>query len=182
MQYEGEEQSKNVFYTGRPAEPAAQSGRGPTCSNEGYRKFYLLGTDYVFPRTANKVLKAYLKYRGIPDANIIEEYTPFHHQDYQTIVQKIKNFATGWWCVRSLDDQRRQQRAVLQGVRQPGPDPRVIARSWPSRWPKTSCGPWTFRPLVGHLATWNYFQSIDTPENQKFVQDFKAFCKAKGLK
>ena len=61
--------------------------------SEGAKKFYLLGTDYVFPRTANKVLKAFLKSKGVPDANIIEDYTPFHHQDYQTIVGKIKKFA-----------------------------------------------------------------------------------------
>lgn len=58
-----------------------------------YKKFYLLGTDYVFPRTANKILRAFLLHKGVPEENIMEEYTPFHHQDYQTIVQKIKRFA-----------------------------------------------------------------------------------------
>ena len=61
----------------------------------GYKKFYLLGTDYVFPRTANKILRAFLLAKGVPEANIEEEYTPFNHQDYQTIVGKIKRFAAG---------------------------------------------------------------------------------------
>ena len=86
VQYEGEEQSLNVFYTAaRPNQqlvPAAEY----MMEEVGSKKFYLLGTDYVFPRTANKVLKAYLKAKGVPDENVREEYTPFHHQDYQTII------------------------------------------------------------------------------------------------
>ena len=88
VQYEGEEQSLNVFYTAAspnqqlvPAAEYMMSEAGGKCT-----KFYLLGTDYVFPRTANKVLKAFLKTKGVPDENIREEYTPFHHQDYRTIV------------------------------------------------------------------------------------------------
>jgi len=111
VQYEGEEQSLNVFYTG--ASPNQQLVPAAKYMIDEYecKKFYLLGTDYVFPRTANKVLKAYLKSVGVPDANIIEEYTPFHHQDYRR-------------RLRALDHQRRQQRPVLQRVRQPGPDRR----------------------------------------------------------
>jgi len=93
VQYEGEEQSLNVFYTGAAPNqqliPAAEY-----MMEQGYTKFYLLGTDYVFPRTANKVLKAFLLAKGVPEANIEEEYTPFHHQDYQTIVGKLKKFST----------------------------------------------------------------------------------------
>src|SRR6218665_2003686 len=91
VQYEGEESSKNIVYTGAvpnqqltPAADFLMSAEGG-----GYTRFYLLGTDYVFPRTANKILTAYLLSKGIPKENIIEEYTPFHHQDYQTIVSKI---------------------------------------------------------------------------------------------
>src|SRR3954452_15859266 len=91
VQYEGEEQSLNVFYTAAsPNEqliPAAEYMM--SADGGGYKKFYLLGTDYVFPRTANKVLKAFLKSKGVPDENIMEEYTPFHHQDYQTIIGKV---------------------------------------------------------------------------------------------
>ena len=95
VQYEGEECSPNIIYTGATPNqqliPAAQYLMSE--DGGGFKKFYLLGTDYVFPRTANKILRAYLLNAGVPEANIMEEYTPFHHQDYQTIVQKIKKFA-----------------------------------------------------------------------------------------
>src|SRR6478752_2349241 len=97
VQYEGEECSKNVFYTGATPNEQLVPAAEYMMSDEGggFKKFYLLGTDYVFPRTANKVLKAFLLAKGVPKENIIEEYTPFHHQDYQTIVSKIKKFAAG---------------------------------------------------------------------------------------
>ena len=115
------------------------------------KKFYLLGTDYVFPRTAEQDAQGVLLAKGVPASNIVEEYTPFGHQDYQTIVGKIKEFAAGGERVRPLDDQRRLERAVLQGVRQPGPDVRecpVIAFSVAEdelRGMDTAA-------LVGHLA------------------------------
>src|SRR3990172_1588534 len=95
VQYEGEECSKNVFYTGATPNQQLIPAAEYLMSKEGggYKKFYLLGTDYVFPRTANKILRAFLRAKGIPAANIEEEYTPFNHQDYQTIVGKIKRFA-----------------------------------------------------------------------------------------
>ena len=90
VQYEGEEQSLNVFYTA--ASPNQQLVPAAEYMMEEYEmeKFYLLGTDYVFPRTANKVLKAFLKSKGVPDENVAEVYTPFHHQDYQTIVSNLE--------------------------------------------------------------------------------------------
>ena len=102
VQYEGEEQSLNVFYTAASPNQQLVPAAEYMMSELYSKKFYLLGTDYVFPRTANKVLKAFLKTKGVPDENIIEEYTPFHHQDYQTIVGKIKAFAaSGDACVLS---------------------------------------------------------------------------------
>ena len=102
VQYEGEEQSLNVFYTAASPNQQLVPAAEYMMSELNSKKFYLLGTDYVFPRTANKVLKAFLKTKGVPDENIIEEYTPFHHQDYQTIVGKIKAFAaSGDACVLS---------------------------------------------------------------------------------
>jgi urea transport system substrate-binding protein len=97
VQYEGEEQSLNVFYTAASPNQQLIPAAEYMMSEEGggYKKFYLLGTDYVFPRTANKVLKAFLLSKGVPAANIMKEYTPFHHQDYQTIVGKVKKFAAG---------------------------------------------------------------------------------------
>ena len=102
VQYEGEEQSLNVFYTAATPNQQLVPAAKYMIDELGSKKFYLLGTDYVFPRTANKVLKAYLLAEGVPAKNIIEEYTPFHHQDYQTIVGKIKKFAaSGDACVLS---------------------------------------------------------------------------------
>src|SRR5438477_9587821 len=95
VQYEGEEQSLNVFYTAASPNQQLVPAAEYAIKELGCKKFYLLGTDYVFPRTANKVLKAYLLKAGVPEANIAEEYTKFHHQDYQTIVKKIKDFSAG---------------------------------------------------------------------------------------
>ncbi len=94
VQYEGEELSKNIFYT---AEAVNQQAIPPVdyMLAEGKKKFYLLGSDYVYPRTTNKILKQYLKMKGIPDEDIVEIYTPFGHTDYQTIVAAIKAFAAG---------------------------------------------------------------------------------------
>ena len=104
VQYEGEEQSPNIFYTAASPNqqliPAAEYMMTPDGGSK--KKFYLLGTDYVFPRTANKVLKAFLLAKGVPAGNIVEEYTPFGHSDYQTIVGKVKEFAkSGDACVLS---------------------------------------------------------------------------------
>ena len=104
VQYEGEEQSPDIFYTGATPNqqliPAAEYLMSPDGGSK--KKFYLLGTDYVFPRTANKILKAFLLAKGVPEKNIVEEYTPFGHADYQTIVAKIKKFSEdGDACVLS---------------------------------------------------------------------------------
>ena len=121
VQYEGEECSRNVFYTGAAPNQQAVPAVDYLMSKEGggFKKFYLLGTDYVYPRTTNKILRAMLLAKKVPAANIMEEYTPFHHQDYQTIVGKIKEVCGRRRRLRDQYDQRRQQRAVLQGVCQP---------------------------------------------------------------
>ena len=180
VQYEGEEQSKNVFYTAAPPNQQLNPAAAYML-DQGFRKFYLLGTDYVFPRTANKVLKAYLKARGIPDANIEEEYTPFHHQDYQTIVQNIKKFASsGDTCVLSTinGDSNVPFYKEFSNQGLTSGDCPIMAFSVAEDELRAMDVP----PLVGHLASWNYYQSINTPQNQKFVQDFKAFCKRNNLK
>ena len=180
VQYEGEEQSKNVFYTAATPNqqlvPAAQY-----MLDEGYKKFYLLGTDYVFPRTANKVLKAFLKTKGIPDENIIEQYTQFHHQDYQTYVQEIKKFAAGGdACILSTINGSSNvpfyKEFANQGLR--AADCPIMAFSVAEDELRAMDVP----PLVGHLACWNYYQSIDTPENKAFVSGFQAFCTKNNLK
>lgn len=180
VQYEGEEQSLNVFYTAATPNQQLVPAAEYMMEEIGAKKFYLLGTDYVFPRTANKVLKAYLKTKGVPDENIVEEYTPFHHQDYQTIVGKIKTFAAGGdACVLSTINGDSNvpfyKEFANQGLT--SDDCPIMAFSVAEDELRAMDVP----PLVGHLATWNYFQSINTPENKKFVKNFKAFCERNNL-
>jgi urea transport system substrate-binding protein len=174
VQYEGEEQSLNVFYTAASPNQQLIPAAEYLMSEEGgkYKKFYLLGTDYVFPRTANKVLKAFLKSKGVPDANIMEDYTDFGHKDYQTIVGKIKAFAAGGGaCVLSTINGDSNvpfyKEFANQGLT--AADCPIMAFSVAEDELRAMDVP----PLVGHLAAWNYFQSIDTPENKKFVEAFK---------
>ena len=171
VQYEGEEQSKNVFYTAASPNqqlvPAAQY-----MLDQGATKFVLLGTDYVFPKTANMVLKAFLKSKGIPDANIIEEYTIFGHKDYQTIVAKIKELAKGGGtCVLSTINGDSNvpfyKEFANQGLT--SSDCPIMAFSVAEDELRAMEVP----PLVGHLAAWNYFMSIDTPENKTFIKAFQ---------
>ena len=180
VQYEGEEQSLNVFYTA--ASPNQQLVPAAEYMIEEYecKKFYLLGTDYVFPRTANKVLKAFLKSKGVPDKNVIEDYTPFHHQADQTIIGKIKRFAaSGDACILSTINGDSNvpfyKEFANQGLT--SADCPIMAFSVAEDELRAMDVP----PLVGHLAAWNYFQSIDSSANRKFVKDFKAFCKKNNL-
>ena len=180
VQYEGEEQSLNVFYTAASPNqqliPAAEYMMGEL----GMKKFYLLGTDYVFPRTANKVLKAFLLTKGVPEANIMEEYTPFHHQDYQTIVGKIKKFAAaGNACVLSTINGDSNvpfyKEFANQGLS--SDDCPIMAFSVAEDELRAMDVP----PLVGHLAAWNYFQSVRSSDNRKFVRAFRSYCKKNKL-
>ena len=132
VQYEGEEQSLNVFYTAASPNQQLVPAAEYAIKELGSKKFYLLGTDYVFPRTANKVLKAFLLSKGVPEANIMEEYTPFHHQDYQTIVGQIKKFSAGGKaCVlstingRTRDFNMKKQRRNIRLVNLPKGRPAV---------------------------------------------------------
>ena len=174
VQYEGEEQSLNVFYTAASPNEQLVPAAEYLLSDEGggYKKFYLLGTDYVFPRTANKVLKAFLKAKGVPDENVVEEYTPFHHQDYQTIVGKIKELAKGGKaCVLSTINGDSNvpfyKEFANQGLT--AAECPIMAFSVAEDELRAMDVP----PLVGHLAAWNYFMNIDTPENKKFIAAFK---------
>lgn len=177
VQYEGEECSPNVIYTGATPNQQLIPAAEYLMSEEGggYKKFYLLGTDYVFPRTANKILRAYLLAKGVPVENIKEEYTPFHHQDYQSIVKKIKDFSAGG------------KAAVLSTIN--GDSNVPFYKEFANQGLKASeCPIMAFsvaedelrametEPLVGHLAAWNYFQSVRSAENKKFVKAFKKFC------
>ena len=180
VQYEGEEQSLNVFYTASSPNQQLVPAAEYAINELGSQKFYLLGTDYVFPRTANRVLKAFLLEEGVPEENIMEEYTPFDHQDYQTIVSKIKQFsASGDAVVLSTINGSSNVPFYTEFANQglTSSDVPIIAFSVSEdelRSMDTS-------KLVGHLAAWNYFQSIDSPENEKFVEAFKAYCEENNL-
>src|SRR6266851_3943753 len=175
VQYEGEELSKNIFYTAEAVNQQAIPAVDYMLA-EGKKKFYLLGSDYVYPRTTNKILKQYLKSKGIPDDDIVEIYTPFGHTDYQTIVAAIKKFAAGGnACVIS----------TLNGDTNV-PFFKEFANAGLT---SESCPVVSFsisedefrglpaKDLVGHLGCWTYFMSLKTPENKKFVSSFMDWLK-----
>jgi urea transport system substrate-binding protein len=182
VQYEGEECPRSVFYTGAAVNQQAGPAVDYLLSKEGgaKKKFYLLGTDYVYPRTTNKILRAQLLANGVKESDIMEEYTPFGHQDYQTIVRKIKEFAAGGGAavVSTINGDSNvpfYKEFANQGLTSEKCP--VVAFSVAEdelRGMDTSA-------LVGHLAAWNYFQSIDAPQNKVFVKNFKAYCEKNGL-
>lgn len=182
VQYEGEESSWNVFYTGAAPNQQAIPAVEYLMSKEGggAKRFVLLGTDYVYPRTTNKILQYFLKSKGVAEADIMEKYTPFGHSDYQTIVADIKRFAQGKQTavVSTINGDSNvpfYKELANQGLK--AEDVPVVA---------FSVGEEELRgidaaPLVGHLAAWNYFMSIDTPENKAFVEKWKAYVKKANL-
>ena len=141
VQYEGEESSKNVFYTGAaPNQQAIPAVEYLMSEGGGAKRWVLLGTDYVYPRTTNKILRAFLKSKGVAEADIMEELhavrslrLPDHRRRHQEVRLRRQEDRRG------LDHQRRLQRAVLQGTGQPGPEGRPTCRSWPSRSVKKNC-------------------------------------------
>ena len=182
VQYEGEESSFNVFYTGAapnqqaiPAVEYLMSKKGG-----GAKRFVLLGTDYVYPRTTNKILRYFLHSKGVADADIMEKYTPFGHSDYQTIVADIKKFAAGkrTAVISTINGDSNvpfYKELANQGLK--ASDIPVVA---------FSVGEEELRgidtkPLVGHLAAWNYFESIDNPENKAFIDKWMAYVKKNNL-
>ena len=182
VQYEGEECSRNVFYTGAAVNQQAVPAVEYLMSEEGgeFKRFYLLGSDYVYPRTTNKILRAMLLAKKVPPENIMEEYTPFHHQDYQTIVGKVKNFAAGGSAavINTINGDSNVpffKEFSNQGLR--AEDVPIMSFSVAED-ELRGIDP---RPLVGHLAAWNYYQSVDTPQNKEFVKNFKAYCKRNNL-
>ncbi|CNF26685.1 urea ABC transporter substrate-binding protein [Yersinia intermedia] len=182
VQYEGEEMSPNVFYTGAAPNQQAIPAVEYLLSEDGggAKRFILLGTDYVYPRTTNKILRAFLHTKGIQDKDIEEIYTPFGYSDYQTIVGNIKKFsADGKTAVISTINGDSNvpfyKELANQGIK--ATDVPVIA---------FSVGEEELRgidtkPLVGNLAAWNYFQSVDNPTNKTFVEEWKAYAKAHKL-
>ena len=183
VQYEGEELEKNVFYTGAAPNQQAIPAVEYLMSKDGgeAKRFVLLGTDYVYPRTTNKILRAFLKSKGVAEADIMEEYTPFGHSDYQTIIAKIKKFASEGKktaVVSTINgDSNVPFYKELGNAGLKATDVPVVA---------FSVGEEELRgvdtkPLVGHLASWNYFMSLKNPENDKFTKMYKAWAKKAKL-
>jgi len=183
VQYEGEELEKNVFYTGAAPNQQAIPAVEYLMSKDGgeAKRFVLLGTDYVYPRTTNKILRAFLHSKGVADADIMEEYTPFGHSDYQTIIAKIKKFASEGKktaVVSTINgDSNVPFYKELGNAGLKATDVPVVA---------FSVGEEELRgvdtkPLVGQLASWNYFESLKNPENAKFVKMYKDWAKKQKL-
>ncbi len=182
VQYEGEELSKNVFYTGAAPNQQAIPAVEYLMSKDGggAKRWVLLGTDYVYPRTTNKILRAFLKSKGVADKDIDEKYTPFGHSDYQTIVADIKKFSAGGKTavVSTINGDSNvpfYKELGNQGLK--AKDVPVVA---------FSVGEEELRgvdtkPLVGHLAAWNYFQSIKGPDNDAFKKKWADYAKAKNI-
>ena len=175
VQYEGEESSKNVFYTGAAPNQQAIPAVDYLMNDIGVERWVLAGTDYVYPRTTNKILKAYLKAKGVADSDIMINYTPFGHSDWQTIVSDIKSFGS-----------EGKQTAVVSTINGDANVPfykelgnqNVDASDIPvvafSVGEEELSGLDT-TPLVGHLAAWNYFMSVDAESNYEFIDKWTTF-------
>ncbi len=177
VQYEGEESERNVFYTGAAPNQQAIPAVDYLAKEEKVQRWVLAGTDYVYPRTTNKILEAYLKSKGVKPEDIMINYTPFGHADWQTIVADIKKFGSAG-----------KKTAIVSTINGDANVPfykelgnqGIKAKDIPSV--AFSVGEEELagidtKPLLGHLAAWNYFQSIDTPINKDFIAKWKTFIK-----
>jgi urea transport system substrate-binding protein len=177
VQYEGEESSRNIIYTGAAPNQQAIPAVDYLLNTEGVKRFVLEGTDYVYPRTTNKILQAYLESKGIPDEDILVNYTPFSFADWQTEVAKIKQFGSAGKKTAVVSTINGDANVPFykelgnQGIK--ATDIPVIAFSVGEE----ELAGLDTKPLVGHLAAWNYFESVDTPINKKFISDWHKFIK-----
>ena len=176
VQYEGEESSKNVFYTGaapnQQAIPAVDY-----LMKEGVKRWVLAGTDYVYPRTTNKILEAYLKAKGVDEKDIMINYTPFGHSDWQSIVADIKKFGgegKKTAVVSTINGDANvpfYKELANQGIS--AEDIPVVAFSVGEE----ELSGIDTKPLVGHLAAWNYFESVDNSANKAFIKEWHDYIK-----
>ena len=177
VQYEGEESSKNVFYTGAAPNQQAIPAVDYLMNDLGVERFVLAGTDYVYPRTTNKILEAYLKGKGVAEQDIMINYTPFGHSDWQSIVSDIKKFGgegKKTAVVSTINGDANvpfYKELGNQGVS--SEDIPVVAFSVGEE----ELSGLDTKPLVGHLAAWNYFQSVETPENEAFIKAWHDYTK-----
>jgi len=178
VQYEGEESSKNVFYTGAAPNQQAIPAVDYLMKDLKVKRWVLAGTDYVYPRTTNKILEAYLKAKGVKPEDIMINYTPFGHSDWQSIVSEIKKFGSAGKktaVVSTINgDANVPFYKELGNQKISAEDIPVVAFSVGE---EELAGIDT-KPLVGHLAAWNYFQSIETPENTKAIAAWHKFIKS----
>ncbi len=179
LEYEGEEDSYNVFYGSSVPDNKAIPAVEYLMSAEGgdVKRFVLEGTDYVYPRTSNKIIRAFLKSKGVADEDILENYTPFGFSDWQTEVTKIKAFGSAGKKTAVISTINGDANIPFykelgnQGVK--ASDSPVIAFSVGE---EELAGIDT-KPLIGHLAAWSYFESVDTPENKAFIAKWRAYSK-----
>ena len=177
VQYEGEESQRNVFYTGAAPNQQAIPAVDYLMANEKVQRWVLAGTDYVYPRTTNKILEAYLKLKGVKQEDIMINYTPFGHSDWQSIVADIKKFGSAGKKTAVVSTINGDANVPFykelgnQGIK--AKDIPVVAFSVGE---EELAGIDT-KPLVGHLAAWNYFQSVKNPTNEAFIKTWQAFTK-----
>ncbi|GLR82250.1 urea ABC transporter substrate-binding protein (plasmid) [Azospirillum oryzae] len=177
VQYEGEESSRNVFYTGAAPNQQAIPAVDYLMQKEKVQRWVLAGTDYVYPRTTNKILEAYLKGKGVKPEDIMINYTPFGHSDWQSIVADIKKFGSAGKKTAVVSTINGDANVPFykelgnQGVK--AQDIPVVAFSVGE---EELAGIDT-KPLLGHLAAWNYFQSVETPANSDFIKAWKTYTK-----
>lgn len=177
VQYEGEESERNVFYTGAAPNQQAIPAVDYLMSEDGggAKRWVLEGTDYVYPRTTNKILEAYLKSKGVKDEDILINYTPFGFSDWQTEVSKIKAFGSAGKKTAVVSTINGDANVPFykelgnQGLK--ATDIPVVAFSVGEE----ELAGIDAKPLVGHLAAWNYFESIKTPENEEFIKKWQAY-------
>ncbi len=177
VQYEAEESSKNVFYTGAAPNQQAIPAVDYLMNEVGVKRWVLAGTDYVYPRTTNKILEAYLKAKGVAADDIMINYTPFGHSDWQSIISEIKKFgSTGakTAVVSTINGDANvpfYKELGNQGIS--AEDIPVVAFSVGEE----ELSGIDTKPLVGHLAAWNYFMSVDAPANDAFIEKWQQFIK-----
>jgi urea transport system substrate-binding protein len=177
VQYEGEESERNVFYTGAAPNQQAIPAVDYLMKEEKVQRWVLAGTDYVYPRTTNKILEAYLKAKGVAEADIMINYTPFGHSDWQTIVADIKKFGSAGKKTAVVSTINGDANVPFykelgnQGIK--ATDIPVVAFSVGEE----ELAGLDTKPLLGHLAAWNYFQSIKNPANDEFIKKWQAYTK-----
>jgi len=177
VQYEGQECSRNVFYTGAAPNQQAIPAVDYLMQEESVERWVLAGTDYVYPRTTNQILEAYLKLKGVQPADILINYTPFGQSDWQNIVSQIKQFGSAGKKTAVVSTINGDANVPFykelgnQGVK--ATDIPVVAFSVGEE----ELAGMDAKPLVGHLAAWNYFESVDTPENKAFIDTWHSYIK-----